>query len=186
MVKRRYLRGLILWLTLIAPAGAAAPPTAVVLGTLPQPAWNQLSTQQKSILAPLAKDWEKMENVRRKKWLGIADRYPSMKADEQFRMQERMREWARFTPEQRAKIRDSYKDFKQLPAEQKTAVKQKWEAYSSLPAAEKQRLREGGKSTQLLTPSAPLHLPIEDKGNEPTSDSLGTSPQPSLAEPPKQ
>ena len=135
------------------------------------------------MLSTLAKDWEKMENVRRKKWLGIADRYPSMKADEQFRMQERMREWVRFTPEQRAKIRDSYKDFNQLPAEQKTAVKQKWEAYSSLPAAEKQRLREGGKSTQLLTPLAPPL--IESKASEPTIDSLDISPQPSLAEPPR-
>jgi len=63
-----------------------------------------------------------------------------------------MREWARLTPAQRAKIRDSYKDFNQLPAEQKTAVKKKWEAYSNLPNEEKQRVREGGKSAKLLTP----------------------------------
>ena len=184
MVKRRHLRGVILCLALIASAEAADLPTTIVLGTLPQPAWNQLSTQQKSILSPLATDWEKMENVRRKKWLGIADRYPSMKADEQFRMQERMREWARLTPEQRAKVRDSYKDFNQLPAEQKTTVKQKWEAYSSLPAAEKQRIREGGKSTQLLT--SPVPSPTEVKASEPTINLLGISPQPSPTEPPRQ
>jgi len=126
-----------------------------------------------------------MENVRRKKWQGIADRYPGMKADEQLRMQERMREWARLTPEQRAKVRDSYKDFNQLPAEQKTAVKQKWEAYSSLPAEEKQRVREGGKSAQLLTPPAPPPTPVESKAGEPTSDSLGISPQSLPAEQPR-
>jgi hypothetical protein len=124
----------------------------VVIGTLPQPAWGQLTTQQKIILAPLASEWERMENVRKKKWLGIADRYPSMKPDEQLRTQERMREWARLTPAQRAKVRDSYKDFNQLPAEQKTVVKKKWEAYSNLPNEEKQRVREGGKSAKLLTP----------------------------------
>ena len=98
MVKRRYLGGVILCLALIASPVLADLPTTVLIGTLPQPAWSQLTTQQKIILAPLANEWEGMENVRKKKWLGIADRYPSMKPDEQLRTQERMREWARLTP----------------------------------------------------------------------------------------
>ena len=89
MVKRRYLGGVILCLALIAPPVLADLPTTVLIGTLPQPAWSQLTTQQKIILAPLANEWEGMENVRKKKWLGIADRYPSMKPDEQLRTQER-------------------------------------------------------------------------------------------------
>jgi hypothetical protein len=115
----------------------------------------QLSTQQKNILAPLVKEWDRMENIGKKKWLGIADRYPNMKHDEQQRMQERMREWANLTPEQRAKIRNSYKDFNQLPPEQKQVVKQKWDAYSNLPPDQQQRLREGGKSSKLLAPQPP-------------------------------
>lgn len=94
-----------------------------------------------------------MESVRKKKWLGIADRYPTMKASEQARMQDRMREWVRMTPDQRSKVRDSYKDFNQLPAEQKQTVKEKWKAYLSLSAEERQRLREAGKSAQLLAPA---------------------------------
>lgn len=72
---------------------AAEPPTTAVIGTPPQPSWGQLSTQQKAILAPLAKDWDSLENIRKKKWLGIAERYPAMKQDDQQRMQDRMREW---------------------------------------------------------------------------------------------
>ncbi len=106
-----------------------------------------------------------MENVRRKKWLGIADRYPTMKSDEQQRMQDRMREWAALTPEQRSKVRDTYKDFNQLPAEQKKLVKQKWEAYSNLPAEEKQRARESGKSSKLLAAPTPVET------SEPVSSS---------------
>lgn len=155
MVKRRHIRGVILCLALLGPSAFAAPPTTVIIGTLPQPGWNQLSPQNKTILAPLMNDWEQMENVRKKKWLGIAERYPTMKPDEQARTQERMKEWARLTPAQRAKVRDAYKDFNQLPAEQKNTVKQKWEAYSNLPPDEKQRLRETGKSTQLLAPPPP-------------------------------
>ncbi|EKE18386.1 MAG: hypothetical protein ACD_10C00010G0004 [uncultured bacterium] len=163
MAKRRYLGGVILCLTLIAAPAPAEPPQAVSIGTLPQPAWSDLSVEQKTILAPLAKDWGTMGNVRRKKWLGIAERYPTMKPDAQIRTQDRMREWSRLTPEQRTKIRNRYKDFNQLPAEQKIVVKQKWEAYSNLPDDEKQRVRETGKSTSLLNPPPRLTEPATNE-----------------------
>ena len=108
----RLTRGIILTLTLGC-AQAAEPPTTVLIGTPPQPGWVQLDSKQKTILAPLAKDWDQMENLRKRKWLGIAERYPSMNADQQKRMQDRMREWATLTPEQRAKARDSYTNFSQ-------------------------------------------------------------------------
>ncbi|MBL8432100.1 MAG: DUF3106 domain-containing protein [Dechloromonas sp.] len=151
MVKRRYSGGVILGLALAAPL-AAQPPATAVLGTPPQPGWSLLSAQQKTILNPLAAEWDRLDNIRRKKWLGIAERYPAMKPEEQQRMQDRMREWANLTSEQRAKVRDSYKEFNQLPSEQKQTVKQKWEAYSSLPPEEQQRLRQEGRSARLLAP----------------------------------
>ena len=151
MVKRRYVGGVILGLALAGPL-AAEPPTTAVIGTPPQPGWSLLSASQKSILAPLAKEWDKLDNIGRKKWLGIAERYPAMKPEEQRRVQDRMREWANLTPEQRAKVRDTYKEFSQLPSEQKQTLKQKWEAYSNLPHEEKQRVRQEGKSSQLLAP----------------------------------
>lgn len=152
MAKRRFLGAVSLALVLAAPV-IAEPPTTVVIGTLPQPGWEALSPQQKTILAPLVTDWHNMENLARKKWLGIAERYPNMKPDEQRRVQERMREWASLTPEQRNKVRGTYKDFTQLPPEQKAVVKQKWEAYSNLPSDEKQRIRESGRSGKLLQPA---------------------------------
>lgn len=151
MAIRRLLGGVILAVSLNI-SSAAEPPTTVIIGTPPQPGWSQLGAQQKGILAPLAKDWDGMENIRKKKWLGIAERYPSMKPDEQQRMQDRMREWAALSPSERNKVRDTYKDFIQLPAEQKQVIKQKWEAYSNLPPEERQRIRETGKSSKLLTP----------------------------------
>lgn len=152
MVERRLVGGLILCAALAA--AAAEPPKTAAIGTPPQPGWGLLTTQQKTILAPLAGDWDGMENIRRKKWLGIADRYPTMTPDEQRRVQERMREWAALSPAQRAKVRDSYKEFNQLPSEQKQVVKQKWEAYSNLPPEERERVRQGGKSSRLLAPPA--------------------------------
>jgi len=120
MACRRLLGGLTFSLFLNI-ATAAEPPATAVIGTPPQPAWVQLSAQQKIILAPLAKEWDSLENIRKKKWLAIAERYPAMKQDDQQRMQDRMREWAGLSPLERSKVRDTYKDFKQLPAEQKTS-----------------------------------------------------------------
>lgn len=167
MAHRRLLGRLILLAAFSLPALAQVPTTAVI-GTPPQPIWNQLAAQQKNVLAPLGQDWDKMDNIQRKKWLGIADRYPGMKPEEQQRMQQRMREWAALTPEQRSKVRGTYKDFQQLPIEQKQVVKQKWEAYNSLPSEERQKIRESGKSAKLLSPPP----------SEPTPSESSESPTP--------
>lgn len=166
MAIRRFIGGVIL-ATSVHTAIAVEPPTTAVIGTPPQPSWNQLNTQQRNILAPLGRDWDGMENIRKKKWLGIAERYPVMKPDEQQRMLERMREWAGLSPSERAKVRDTYKDFQQLPPEQKQVIKQKWEAYSNLTPEEKQRLRETSKSSKLLSPpSATATLPSSGQNPE--------------------
>lgn len=141
MATRRLIAGLAISLALAGPLQAQAP-TTVIIGTPPQPGWSLLSTQQKIILAPLVGDWDQMENIRRKKWLGIAERFPKMTPEEQARVQERMREWVALTPAQRAKVRDSYKEFNQLDADKKLAVKKKWEAYSNLSEEEKVRARQ--------------------------------------------
>lgn len=179
MAKRRYLGAIVLGLALASAVATAEPPATAIIGTPPQPGWSFLSAQQKAILAPLAVEWDKMDNIRRKKWLSMAERYPSLKPEEQQRVQERMREWAGLTPEQRAKVRDSYKEFNQLPSEQKQTVKQKWEAYSNLPPEEKQRVRQSGKSAQLLASPAESAAALP---NQPAVTEVGaTSPSPSAA-----
>jgi hypothetical protein len=143
MAKRRYIGGLALALTFACALTAqATPPTTAVLGTPPQPAWAALSTKQKMILAPLAKEWNGMENIRRKQWLAIASRYPAMSEKEQERVQKRMRDWVKLTPEQRTKARENYRNINQLPSEQQDLIKKKWSAYKDLPEEEKLDVRE--------------------------------------------
>lgn len=153
MVKR-LLGGVALCATLLAPS-LADTPTTTVIGTPPQPAWNQLTVEQRTILSPLGNEWDKMEHFRLKKWLGIADRFSRMSPEERRRMQDRMREWAIMTPEQRAKVRDSYKDFKQLPPEKKQAVKENWETYSRLPEEEKTKIKQNKAAARNSTPGDP-------------------------------
>lgn len=135
MAFRALVAGLILSLSLFSPSHAVVP-------ELRQPAWAELSQEEKQILAPLSRDWDRMEAVRKKKWLGIAKRYPSMKPEEQARIQRRMQDWASLTPEQRTQARTQYKNLKTAPPVQKQGIKEKWEQYKELPDEEKKRLTE--------------------------------------------
>ena len=122
------LTAAVLTAPLAAPAGAVTPP---------QPGWNALTPPQQEALKPLAAEWGKIDNFRRKKWLGVADKYAGMKPAEQKRLHARMADWAKMTPEQRRAARENYKQAKALPPEQKKA---EWQQYQKLPDAQKKQL----------------------------------------------
>jgi hypothetical protein len=81
-----------------------------------------------------------MNGFQRKKWLGIAQRYRTMSADEQIRVQYRMTDWAKLTPDERKRARDNYQSMQKAPPDKKETVKQKWQEYEGLPENEKTRL----------------------------------------------
>ncbi len=144
------------------PGDAAVPVPAV---PVLQPAWVELTPEQKQILAPLASDWDNLEPYRRKKWLGIAQRYSTLGADEQTRIQRRMREWVKLSPEDRKAAREKYKTLRNAPPEHKEALKQKWQEYKELPEEERAKLTQEaartkpqprpGRPVKPLAPSAP-------------------------------
>ena len=140
--RHRFTFAIALWLVAQICQAAIVPPLA-------QPSWKELSSEQQRILAPLSGEWDKLEGFRRKKWLGIAQRYQSLSPDEQVRMQRRMTAWAKLTPEERKRARDQFLSLQKESPEKKEAVKQKWEAYKDLPEAEKARL----KAEALRTPT---------------------------------
>lgn len=150
MVKKR-LVALILS-TLIAGTGWAATPNPSVVATPPQPKWNELTIQQKTVLAPLSGEWDAMEYYRRKKWVGIAQRFPVMAPDEQQRVQGQMREWAQLSPEQRRLAREKFQTVNQLPTEKKQELKQKWDEYSNLPEEEKEKLKQQAAKATAVRP----------------------------------
>ena len=102
--------------------------------------WADLSPSEKQVLAPLAPDWDKLDTQRKQKWLGIAQRYPTMPPDQQQRIQEQMGAWSRLTPDERRAARAQFKTLKQLPPEQRQEVRQKWQEYQQLPPEKKQEL----------------------------------------------
>ena len=103
--------------------GAAGPSRAE------PPAWESLTAAQKRALAPLARDWPSIDQSQREKWLEVAARFPTMPAEERLRLQDRMSDWTRLTPAERARARLQFQETRQLPAEEKQA---RWQAYQAL------------------------------------------------------
>ena len=153
---------LALTLALINPAN---PAHAGVIPPLKQPKWAELTPQQRETLAPLSGEWDKLESYRRKKWLGIAQRYPAMSVEEQQRVQRRMKDWASLTPEQRKQAREQYKTLQKAPPEQRQEVKQKWQEYKNLPEAEKERLKQ--KATRKPQPKNGTSKPAPTQATPP-------------------
>lgn len=125
-------------------AVAQAPKVPVPSMDAGGPAWGSLTAQQRSVLAPLQRDWARIDAPGKAKWLEMAVRFPSLPAAEQQRVQVRMAEWARLTPAERGRARMSFQETKQLSGEQKQL---RWEAYQALPDEERKALAARAKPT---------------------------------------
>lgn len=120
-----------------------------VLAAAPQkkpPTWAELTPAQRQILAPLASDWNTLDAQRKRKWLGIAKRYPKMTPAQQAKAQQNMQPWAKLTPEERRAARERYKKLQKLPPTKRQTLKQKWEEYQRLPEDQRKRLEAAGKA----------------------------------------
>ncbi|WP_431051340.1 DUF3106 domain-containing protein [Roseateles sp. L2-2] len=105
--------------------------------------WASLSASQKEALAPLSKEWDQLDGARKGKWLEIAARYPTLPAEHQQRLRERMVEWTRMSPAERQRARIGYQHANELRGpEQETRLREKWDAYQALPPEKRQRLVE--------------------------------------------
>ena len=136
---------------------AQAPnPVAVRAPLTDKPLWNELSKPQQLALEPLRGEWDYMEGVRKQKWLDIANRYSSMKRDEQARVQERMRDWLKLTPEERRLARENYTLSKKMEKGQKSA---QWEQYQALPEEEKRKLAADAAMKKQVTNLPPTTQP---------------------------
>lgn len=144
---------------------APAPKTPLTQGTSAVPdlyLWKQLTPGQQLALSPLAKDWDSLDLSRRRKWLEIATRFPSLPADEQARVQERMSSWAKLSPVERNQARIGYQQAQQIAPESRQA---KWEAYQALAPEQRQVLADkAAKKTEAKTGKSvtPISKPVLD------------------------
>jgi hypothetical protein len=145
-----------------------------VVTPLDQPDWSALTSEQKTILAPLATEWKEMESFRRKKWLGIAQRYPEMSEDDQASVQRNMKEWAKLAPAERRAAREKFKSLQKFPAEDRQAVKLKWDEYNTLSQETKDSLKKEAaqRPSQIKTPTKP---PVASSGAKPVASVTASS-----------
>jgi hypothetical protein len=133
----------------LPPATALQKPTEQNSATVTsKPLWTSLSAQQKLALSPLSAEWDKIDEARKKKWLEIAAKYPSMKPDEQTRVQERIRDWVKLSPEQRMLARENFAQTTQIKPEQKSA---QWQQYQQLSKEQKKQLASEISSKKSIT-----------------------------------
>ena len=122
----------------LAPRTQSAPASArATVKPLDKPLWKDLSRPQQVALEPLMAEWDRMDLIRKQKWLDIANRYAAMKPDEQQRVHERMRDWIKLTPDERRLARENYARVKKIDPTGKTA---QWEQYQQLPEEQKKKL----------------------------------------------
>ena len=128
---RSALAILILLFAVAAPAGAAGPKST-------GPQWASLTVDQQQVLAPLAADWDKqLSPAQKRKWIGIAKRYPTMTPKEQKRVQTRMQKWAKLTPQQRDQAREQYRNLAKLAHQRREELRRYWAQYQALSPLEK-------------------------------------------------
>jgi hypothetical protein len=171
-------------------ASSQAPRTKPAVGAEQGPAWATLKPAQRSALKPLERDWSGIDGLRKRKWLEIAERYPSMSPEDQARLQTRMAEWAALTPLERGQVRLNYQEAKQAPAQNRQAS---WDAYQALAPEQRRELadraapmatsasRAGPNATKTATAAAQAPSRTFD-GPQPKSN---TVPNPALAALPK-
>jgi len=111
--------------------------------------WTNLNDDQRLILAPLEEDWSSLTMARQKKWVDVANRYPSMSDDDKSTLQSRMSEWAGLSTKQRQRARDNYLRILNISPEKKAAA---WESYQQLSNEDKKLLAQ--KRAQTTKPSA--------------------------------
>lgn len=125
-----------------ASAGSASARTDQAVKIATGAPWHKLSATQQRILAPLKDDWPSIEAARKSKWIEIAARFQSMPVEQQQRIQERMAEWARLSPAERATARIQFQDSRQIRSDDRQAS---WSAYLALPEDQKRALALQGK-----------------------------------------
>jgi len=146
-------------------APLAAKPVAVLPVLTDKPLWKELTAPQRVALDPLKLEWDRLDSARKAKWIDIANRYASMKPDEQQRVQERMRAWVKLTPEERRVARENYTLSKKIDKSQKAS---QWEQYQQLPEEQKRKLAADAAVKKQKQPVTALPPKTQPKAMAPT------------------
>ncbi|MBL8343616.1 MAG: DUF3106 domain-containing protein [Rubrivivax sp.] len=153
----------------------AAGATAAQSAQAAVPAWSSLTPAQQAALAPLKPTWDSNDAPRKKKWVEVAERFPTMPAEERLRVQERMAAWAAMSPTERARARVQFQETRRIGAEERQA---RWQAYQSLSEEERKRLAQTAKAAQVAqNRAAPAGRPPGAQASPVAAKPVATPPR---------
>lgn len=156
-----------------SPAPTAKSP--VVAASSSKPAWQDLTPVQQVSLKPLAANWNTLGASQKRKWIALAQNYPSLAPAEQLKLHSRMTEWVSLSQQQRAQARLNFAQAKQLTPDEKAAT---WKAYQELSPEEKQKLATASVSKPVGAAAAAKPVPAQKLATVPvTRHSPKTAPQ---------
>lgn len=151
------------------PASRASANTAYA-----SPAWSQLSPEQRTALAPLARTWDQFNEGHKRKWIVLAQNFSHLSPAEQAKLRSRMTEWAALSPRQRTDARLNFGELQRIPPDDKKA---KWEAYQALSPEEKRKLAAGASRKPPATAAAVKPVPAQKLTTVPRPGAPGASKQ---------
>lgn len=125
--------------TQAAPAAASTPRGSLL--PLAQPLWNELTPVQRETLAPLEPAWNALPLAKKRSWLALTDKMPTMDPTERATAQARIQAWAALSPEQRRMARNNYRLAKTLDRDERLAT---WESYNQMTPEQRSVLRANG------------------------------------------
>ena len=133
------------------PAGQDVASTAQARATDQGLKWTSLPPAHREALKPLEHDWSTFNADQKQKWVELAAQFPSLSVDERQRIQARMTEWAKLTPQQRGAARFQFKQSKELAPTNRQA---RWDAYQALSDDQKKVLASRAAPPQAQAESA--------------------------------
>ena len=127
---------------------------------LAQPLWTELTGEQQRTLEPFADEWNTWPVAEKRSWLALSDKLPSLDPVKREKMERRIAEWAKLTPEERRLARDAYRLAKERPSDTRV---HEWERYRSMTQEQRSVLREAGTTSNTAAghPGAPSGLAKE-------------------------
>lgn len=135
--------------------------------------WMSLSSAQREALAPLERDWPRIDAGRQKKWLDVAGRFEKLPVDERERVQQRMADWSRMSPDERSRARLNFQELRSASAPDE--LQSRWQTYQALPDSQKNELAK-----RASTPSAQTAPPVKPVRVDGTKSAVVKSPNPQL------
>lgn len=159
----------------LSAADAGGAPRASLL-PLVQPLWSDLSAGQQAVLEPFRAQWNGWSAAEKRSWVKLADQVPKMSEQARARADERIREWATLTPEQRRLARQNYRLAKRLPPDERQA---QWERYREMTPEQRSVLRTSGSTSNTAARHAGARTGLAKQAAQPLSEVVKRNGKPS-------